>query len=184
MTPNITTKVYAGRGQSGKAVRCLPVVGDMGGNDTGRSRLCAARRGLVTLFFHFSIQYCRANMDVTTSKFGNITLKTSTPKWDAGDEDVAVLSSFLPEYLMSPAAVSRNKAFGCSLGRDCRLGDPRATPPGRTSLSGSGTTLDVVLPAFSRLPRSSDTPLKKPFSVDSVEKKKLSLTSFFIQKKV
>lgn len=70
--------------------------------------------------------------DVMTSKFGNITLKISTPKRAAAedDDDVAVLSSFLPEYLMSAATASKNKAFVCSLQRDCRLGDPRATPPG------------------------------------------------------
>jgi len=75
------------------------------------------------------------SVDVMTSKFGNITLKTSTPRRDPAaaddDEDVAVLSSFLPEYLMSPASVSKNKAFECAMKRDCRLGDPRATPPGR-----------------------------------------------------
>lgn len=69
--------------------------------------------------------------DVMTSKFGNITLRTSTPKKNAPDEDVAVLSSFLPEYLMSPASIAKNKTFECSLKRDCRLGDPKATPPGQ-----------------------------------------------------
>lgn len=97
-------------------------------------------------------------MDVMTTKFGNVTLRTSTPKRDPGDEDVAVLSSFLPEYLMSPAAVSKNKAFGCSLGRDCRLGDPRATPPGsrtaRRPVSGLNTGLDFFF-SNSRLAFSS-----------------------------
>lgn len=118
---------------------------------TGRSRLCVytCKRVVVIVVlsrFRFSTV---ANMDVMTNKFGNITLRTSTPKRDPGDEDVAILSSFLPEYLMSPAAVSKNKAFGCSLGRDCRLGDPRATPPGRTcTKSSSGLTF------FSRFPVS------------------------------
>lgn len=81
----------------------------------------------------FSMFSNNANMsaDVMTSKFGNITLKTSTPKKDAEDEDVAVLSSFLPDYLMSPAAITKNKMFECSLKRDCRLGDPKSTPPGQ-----------------------------------------------------
>jgi hypothetical protein len=74
------------------------------------------------------------SVDVMTSKFGNITLKTSTPKKDPGDDDVAILSSFLPEYLMSPAAITKNKAFECSMKRDCRLGDPKATPPGRAAV--------------------------------------------------
>lgn len=85
------------------------------------------------------------SVDVMTSKFGNITLKTSTPKKDPGDDDVAILSSFLPEYLMSPAAITKNKAFECSMKRDCRLGDPKATPPGRTAkYIRSNTTLKTM----------------------------------------
>lgn len=75
-----------------------------------------------------------AVMDVMTTKFGNITLKTSTPRKDnaagSADDDVAVLSSFLPEFLMSPEAASKNRAFECVMKRQCRLGDPKATPPG------------------------------------------------------
>lgn len=70
------------------------------------------------------------SVDVMTNKFGNITLKTTTQRRAPGDEDVAVLSSFLPEYLMSPAAASKNRKFECALKRECRLGDPKATPPG------------------------------------------------------
>lgn len=71
------------------------------------------------------------SVDVMTNKFGNITLRTTTPRRNPGDEDdVAVLSSFLPEYLMSPAAASKNRKFECALKRECRLGDPKATPPG------------------------------------------------------
>lgn len=104
---------------------------------TRRRRCCRRRhrrrRRNPSRFWWFSTS-ANMSVDVMTSKFGNITLKTSTPRRDDADEDdVAILSSFLPEYLMSPAAASKNKAFECSLKRECRLGDPKATPPGRTT---------------------------------------------------
>lgn len=104
--------------------------GNAGALYYSRTAVC---RSSVVLSHTFSMFSTNANMsaDVMTSKFGNITLKTSTPKKDAEDEDVAVLSSFLPDYLMSPAAITKNKMFECSLKRDCRLGDPKSTPPGQ-----------------------------------------------------
>ncbi|KAL1138617.1 hypothetical protein AAG570_008680 [Ranatra chinensis] len=50
------------------------------------------------------------------------------------DEDVAVLSSFLPPSMMAadPSSRQTQQPFACSLGKQCRLGDPKLTTPGST----------------------------------------------------
>lgn len=128
------------RGRDGKAVRSAGLFRVWGWVPSGSEKGLTAGNGsrVRMAVSYWSVTRSRfstsANMptDVMTSKFGNITLRTSTPRRDMAedDEDVAILSSFLPEYLMSPAAISKNKAFVCSLMRQCRLGDPKATPPG------------------------------------------------------
>lgn len=63
--------------------------------------------------------------DVLTTKFQNSLKITTTPK-KSDDEDVAILSSFLPPSLTG----NKPQNFTCHLGKSCRLGDPKLAKPG------------------------------------------------------
>ncbi|CAH0387147.1 unnamed protein product [Bemisia tabaci] len=51
-------------------------------------------------------------------------------KAQANNEDVAVLTSFLPEALADAATQAKNLLFECALKNECRLGNPKLVIPG------------------------------------------------------
>lgn len=46
------------------------------------------------------------------------------------NEEIAVLSTFLPASLADAATQAKTAAFVCALGSKCVLGDPKKTTPG------------------------------------------------------
>lgn len=48
------------------------------------------------------------------------------------NEDIAVLSTFLPPSLADAEAQAKMAKFVCALGSKCLLGDPKKTTPGAT----------------------------------------------------
>lgn len=75
--------------------------------------------------------------DVLTNKMEtslHITTKTSgeerAKKAKENNEDVAILSTFLPPSMCDSAMATKNAAFECALKKDCLLGDAKKTPPG------------------------------------------------------
>lgn len=64
----------------------------------------------------------------------HITTKTSgderAKKAKENNEDVAILSTFLPPSMCDSAMAAKNAAFECALKKDCLLGDSKKTPQG------------------------------------------------------
>lgn len=61
-----------------------------------------------------------------TKKVGEDRIK----KAQDNNEDIAVLSTFLPDSLADAETQAKTAAFVCALGPKCTLGDPKKTTPG------------------------------------------------------
>lgn len=51
------------------------------------------------------------------------------------NEEIAVLSTFLPASLADAATQAKTAAFVCALGSKCVLGDPKKTTPGASLIT-------------------------------------------------
>lgn len=65
-----------------------------------------------------------SSMHITTKTVGDDRIRRA----QANDEDIAVLSTFLPEALDDAKST---KNFDCALGYRCLLGDSRKAPAGK-----------------------------------------------------
>ncbi|KAG8294183.1 hypothetical protein J6590_003357 [Homalodisca vitripennis] len=74
--------------------------------------------------------------DVLTNKLETTLHITRTvgddriKKAKENNEDIAVLSTFLPPSLADAETQAKTAAFVCALGPKCILGDPKKTTPG------------------------------------------------------
>uniref|UniRef100_A0A1B6DQ98 LIM zinc-binding domain-containing protein n=1 Tax=Clastoptera arizonana TaxID=38151 RepID=A0A1B6DQ98_9HEMI len=67
-----------------------------------------------------------SNLRITTKTVGEDRIK----KAKENNEDIAVLSTFLPPSLSDASTAAKTSAFECALKHECLLGDPKITTPG------------------------------------------------------